>query len=132
MKIDQHSKHMLGHTLLRVTIGLMLLIAGIKKFQGPEGVTGMLTGLGFPAPVVFAWILILSEVIFGALVLVGYKVRYTTWPLAIILAIAVLTVTIPSQGLTSSSVWFHLIAISGLVTIALTGPGKWALSRTHP
>jgi putative oxidoreductase len=129
--MNQKSKHMFGHTLLRVTIGLMLLLAGINKIKGPDNVVGMLTNLGFPAPTVFAWILILSEIIFGALVLIGWKVRYTTWPLAIILAVAWLTVVIPNSGISSNNSFFHLIAVAGLITIALTGPGKWAISRTH-
>lgn len=127
--MDRNSNHMLGHTLLRVTIGLLFFVVGVGKLMDPSGVTGLLSGLGFPTPVFFAWILLLSEIIFGALILVGYKVRYTTWPLAIILAVAVLTVTIPNDGFRSGNFYFHLIGIAGLVTIALTGPGKWALTK---
>jgi uncharacterized membrane protein YphA (DoxX/SURF4 family) len=123
--MNSQENHMLGHTLLRVTIGGLFLVMGIKKLMGPEGIIGMLSGLGFPLATIFGWILILSEVIFGAAIFVGYKVKYTAWPLAIILAVAVILVTIPNDGY-SSSFYFHLIAIAGLVTIALTGPGKWA------
>ena len=125
--MSQSNNHMLGHTLLRVTIGLLFFVAGIKKFMGPEMVTGMLTNLGFPLPSFFAWILILSEVIFGALIFVGYKVRWTAWPLVIVLAIAWILVVVPGD-ISSSNSFFHLIGIAGLITIALTGPGKWALS----
>ncbi|MEK6843951.1 MAG: DoxX family protein, partial [Nanoarchaeota archaeon] len=76
-----------------------------------------------------AWILILSEAIFGALILVGYKVKYTAWPLAFVLLIAEILVVIPNGGIGSSNSFFHLIGIAGLITIALTGPGKWALTK---
>ena len=126
----EHNYHIIGHTLLRITIGLLFLVAGIKKFMAPDGVSGMLGGLGFPAPVFFAWILILAEVIFGALVLVGYKVKYTAWPLAVVLAIAWILVVVPSQqGITSSNSFFHLIGIAGLLTIAWSGPGKLAMTK---
>jgi uncharacterized membrane protein YphA (DoxX/SURF4 family) len=124
-------KHMIGHTLLRVSIGLLFLIAGIGKFMDPTKIIGMLGGLGFPAESFFGWLLILSEGVFGALILIGYKVKKTAWPLAIILAVAWILVTVPNSGITSSNSFFHLIGISGLVTIALTGPGKWAISTTH-
>ena len=129
--MNQNSKHMFGHTLLRVVIGILFLQAGIKKFTNPDGVVEMLSGIGFPAPVVFAWILLLSEIIFGALILIGYKVKYTTWPLVIIFLVALGTVVIPNGGISSNNALFHIITIAGLITIALTGPGKWAISKTH-
>ncbi len=125
----QKNYHMLGHTLLRVTIGLMFLLKGIDKFQGPEGVTGMLTNLGFPIAGVFAWILILSELIFGALVLIGYKVKYTAWPLAIVLFVAWILAVVPNGGITSTNSFFHIMGIAGSIVIALTGPGKYAISK---
>ncbi len=129
--MSNSDNHLLGHFLLRLTVGILFLVQGIGKFQNPNGVTTMLTGIGFPIPLVFAWILILSEIIFGALILIGYKVKYTAWPLAIILLVATLTVVIPSGGFNSVNFYFHLISIAGLITIALTGPGKWAVSKSH-
>ena len=120
--------HMLGHTLLRVTLGLLFVLSGYRKFINPDGVAGMLTGIGFPLVTFFAWVLILSELVFGLLILVGFKVRYTAWPLAFVLLVAEITVVLPN-GFWSTNSFFHLIAIAGLVTIALTGPGKWALDK---
>ena len=123
--------HMHGHTLIRVTVGLLFVIMGFSKFTNPSGIIGMLGGIGFPAPTFFGWLLLLSELIFGALILVGYKVRYTAWPLAIILIVAVLTVTIPSEGIGSATAFFHYISIATLISLAWTGPGEWAISGTR-
>jgi len=128
--MSSSNNHMLGHSLLRLTMGILFLVQGIRKFQNPDGVVGMLTGIGFPIPLVFTWILILSEIIFGALILIGYKVKYTAWPLVIILLVATLTVVLPSGGFNSVNFYFHLISIAGLITIALTGPGKWAITKS--
>ena len=122
---------MLGHTLLRVTIGLLFFVMGFRKLMNPEMIIGMLSGLGFPGASFFGWILVLSELTFGAFIFLGYKVKYTAWPLAFILAVAAFTVTIPNEGFGSPNSFFHYIGIAGLVTIALTGPGKWALSKAH-
>ncbi|GIU68603.1 MAG: membrane protein [Candidatus Pacearchaeota archaeon] len=121
--------HLLGHTLLRVTIGLMFIITGIKKLGNISGVDTMLGNLGFPIATFFAWLLALSEFIFGALIFLGFKTRITALPLAFILLVAEILVVIPNQGILSTNSFFHLIAISGIVTIYLTGPGKFSLTK---
>ncbi len=122
--------HEYGHTLLRLALGVMFLLAGINKLMNPDGPIGMLTGLGFPAPAFFAWLLLLSEIIFGAAVLIGWKTKYTVWPLVIILAIATFTVVIPNIGKGGPiNLMFHLLGIASLISIALTGPGKIAISK---
>ena len=129
--MNEKDKHLWGHTILRVTIGFLFLITGYGKVTNPDGVVGMLTGFGLPIPIILAWILILSELIFGALVLVGYKVKYTAWPLAAVLLLAWILVSIPKFGVLTPFAMFHLIGAAGAITIALTGPGKWALSKVH-
>ncbi|MBW2965395.1 DoxX family protein, partial [Candidatus Woesearchaeota archaeon] len=121
-----------GPTLVRVFAGLLLMLAGLFKLAGPSKVTGMLSGLGFPLPAFFAWLLILTEVLFGLAVLVGYKVKYTVWPLVIVMAVAIFSVTIPGTLKSGSptNLMFHLLAIASLVSVYLTGPGPLALSRS--
>jgi len=127
--MNKSEMHVFSHTLLRIFIGLMFVVAGYKKFMNPEGVVGMLTGIGFPAVTFFTWVLLLSELIFGLLILVGFKVRYTAWPLALILLVAEASVVVPNQGILSTSSFFHIISIVALITIASFGPGKWAISK---
>ncbi len=135
-KHDRHDSararyHMYGYTLLRATVGLLFIIAGYNKFKDPTGIIGLLGNLGFPAPTFFGWLLLLSELIFGALIFIGYKVRYTAWPLAIILIVAVLTVIIPADGIGSVSAFYHYISIATLISLSLTGPGELAISETR-
>lgn len=120
-----------GPTLLRLALGIMFLIAGYNKIKGPDNVTGMLTNMGFFAPVFFAWILILSELIFGLTILIGWKVKYTVWPLVIILAVAIIKVVIPNlaQPGGPTNLSFHLLGIATLISLALTGPGEIAVSK---
>ncbi|MEK6800631.1 MAG: DoxX family protein [Nanoarchaeota archaeon] len=71
-------------------LGLLMLVAGLVKLfiMKPSAVVGMLSGMGFPAATFFAWILILSEIVFGALILAKWKLKYTVIPPMIILIIA--------------------------------------------
>ena len=74
----------------QIILGLVMLVPGLFKLfvMGPSAVVTMLSGIGFPAPTLFAWLLILSEIGFGAAVLLGWKLQYTTIVPAIILVIA--------------------------------------------
>ena len=97
----------------RIILGLTMSVAGFLKLFvfKPAGVVGMLTSLSFPAPSFFAWVLILSEIIFGLAVLFNLKVEYTAFPLAIILIIAGLTFWGEWSGLllhfaAASNLWF--------------------------
>ena len=121
-----------GLAILRIVAGLLFLLPGIMKLMDPAGITGMLTGLGFPAPSFLAWILLLSEIIFGASLIVGWKTKYTTWPLVIVLLVATLTIALPG-ALENPMGWvnvlFHLVGIGALISIFLDGPGAWAVSK---
>ena len=117
-----------GPALLRITLGLLFLIPGLSKIMNPSIISGMLSGLGFPIAVVFAWILILVEIIFGILLLIGIKTEIAVWPLFIVLLVALLLVGIPSFNMTDvqsvMNILWHLVGLAGLLSISSTGPGK--------
>ncbi len=113
-----------GPLLLRVSLAALFLATGITKLLDVSGPTGMLEGFGFPAPAFFAWLLLLVEIIFGLIVLAGWKLRYTVWPLVIVLIVALVLASIPGGNIVS--ILFHVLGIAALVSLALTGPGVWA------
>jgi len=119
-----------GPTVLRVALGLLFLVPGIMKLMNPQMIIGMLEGLGFPMATAFGWIVLLSELVFGSALIVGFKVRYAVWPLMIILAVATIMVHVPSTDpMKWINVLFHVVAIAGLLNIFNSGPGEWALSQ---
>mgnify|MGYP001595794044 CR=1 FL=1 len=115
-------KHM--NTVNRVLLGLVMLIPGLLKLfvMGPTAVAGM-TGSIFLfswAPAFWAWVLILSEIVFGIAVLANYKTEYTAWPPVVILSVATLFVQIKWNALGAtgwSNVILHLIALWGFVML---------------
>ena len=117
-----------GPALLRITLGLLFLIPGLSKIMNPSMISGMLSGLGFPIAIVFAWILILVEIIFGILLLIGIKTEMALWPLFIVLLVALLLVGIPSFNIADvqsvMNILWHLVGLAGLLSISSTGPGK--------
>ena len=79
-----------GNFIIRLGIGGLFIINGIMKLLMPASVVSMLSGLGFPAPEAFTWLLILSELVCGTAVIVGFKLRYSVVPLAIILLLGII------------------------------------------
>ena len=69
-------------------LGVLMLAGGVVKFfmMGGAGVAKMLTGLGFPAPALLGWILILAELGSGLAILAKWNVEKVVWvPIVIIL-----------------------------------------------
>lgn len=115
--------------ILRVILGLMFVVAGANKLLNPQGIISMLSGVGFFLPTFWGWLVILSEVLFGLAVLAGWKLRYTVWPLVIIMTVVIILISIPSITKNPSGFFFHLLAIGALVSLFLTGAGTWSLGK---
>jgi len=115
----------LGKTILRFGLGILFFFAGIIKIMNMEDTVKMVSNVGFPAAAFFAWLLLLTEIVFGVMLLIGWKVQYTTIPLIVVIVIAILTVTRndPMQLLKDLSI------LASLVGLMLMGPGKWTISK---
>jgi len=118
-----------GPSVLRLGLGLLFIIPGWGKLMAPAGIIGMLGNIGFPAPAFFGWVLLLSELVFGLTVLIGYKVKYSVWPLLVILVVATVTVYLPDLAANKIMILFHLVGIAALVSLYLTGPGALAVDK---
>ena len=112
-----------GPFALRIGIGGLFLTMGITKLMNPAMITGMLGNLGFPAAAFLAWILIIVEIVGGASVLAGFKLKWVTPFLAVILIVAIATTGQLTNALKDTAL------LSGLVSLWLSGPGAWALDK---
>jgi len=112
-----------GPFALRIGVGGIFLTAGIMKILNPPMIVGMLESLGFPGPTFWAWLLILAELLCGAAVLTGFKLKWTTVPLVIVMIVAIATSDQPMTVLP------NVVILSGLVSLWLSGPGAWALDK---
>ncbi len=98
--------------LNRIMLGLLVLIPGLMKLfvVGPNVIVGMMSGIGLFAwaPAFWAWVLILSEILFGLAILARWKLHLTTIPPAIIMVVAGLTMYLSNI----STLLLHLVAAS--------------------
>jgi uncharacterized membrane protein YphA (DoxX/SURF4 family) len=108
--------------LLRIGLGGLFLTAGIMKLLDPGMFVEMLSSMGFPMAAVFAWIVIVVEILGGAAVVAGFKLKWAVPPLAFILLVAV--------GLGAGGfgiVLNNIVFILCLAALWCMDPGMWSI-----
>ena len=100
----------------RILLGLLMLGAGLVKlfvFKA-SGVAASVTGtisLFAWSPTFWAWVLILSEIVFGIAILLKWRLQYSVWPPIVIMLIAGFT-NWPSEWSKLSLLLMHLVIAS--------------------
>jgi putative oxidoreductase len=131
---------------LRLMLGIAFIYHGWPKIfsaSGHAGVVGTLQGIGFPLPVVTAWVVGFLELVGGVALLFGIFATFFGVFLTIEMLCAMFLVhwkagfnfvhvtgmgpNGPVFGLPGYEV--NLLYIAGLLSLILSGPGKLALGR---
>jgi len=118
-----------GPLVLRIAAGLVFAIHGWQKFAGGlDGTAGFLAQLGFPLPVLMAVLLITAELAGGILLILGLFTHWVSKILAFVALVALLTVHVTNGFFVSDGGFeFILLLFAAAISLAITGPGKWAL-----
>lgn len=126
---------------LRLIIGYGFMEHGWAKLaRGSEHFTAILAALHMPVPGLLAWATILTELFGGFTVLAGAFIPVASIPMAIVLAVAIITVHLPNgfssiklQAITPDGARFgqpgyetDLLYLAGLAALVLGGSGPLA------
>lgn len=127
----------LSLALLRVVTGVIYIAHGWPKIMGGVPDTAAFLGqLGIPAPTAAAWFIALLESLGGLALLLGIFVAPVALLLAIHMLVGIVLVHAPMGfyviGPGQGGMEFNLILIAALVTLALQGPGSWAVGGRKP
>ena len=90
-----HKFAWLGPLLMRIFFGYFWLETGWTKLQGIEGFTARFVQWGIPFPAFSAQVSAWTELIGGALIMVGLFTRLTALPMIINMAVAIVLVVLP-------------------------------------
>jgi len=115
-------------TLARVIVGWVFLLSGWGKLHNLEQVTEFFASIGIPAPGIQAPFASATELVCGALLLVGLGTRLASVPLMVVMAVAIATARI--EELTSAGALFGFVEFTYmalLLWIAVAGPGPLSL-----
>jgi putative oxidoreductase len=119
--------------LLRVGLGVIFTAHGMQKlfgsFEGPgiHGVGEMLTGLGLSHPLLWAWVLSLTEFVGGLFLILGILPRISAALIGIVMIVAILKIH-ASKGFFASTggIEFQLLILLVCISIVLIGGGKYS------
>jgi len=121
----------------RILIGLIFLVAGIRKVMGFAGAVAYLTKLGFPAAEWMAVIAIIIEIGGSILLIVGWRTRWAAWLLALFVVIAAFAahrfweISDPGQFNNQLNHFLkNLSIVGGLLYVATFGPGSASVDKT--
>lgn len=123
----------LAPLILRLILGGIMLVHGWQKLQGGPAAfgRGALAGLGVPAPVLMGYVVTFTELIGGALLIVGLLSRLAALALTINLTVAIALVKV-NVGLIApegkgAGAELDLALIAGFLAILVMGPGPTSL-----
>jgi len=117
-------------TLTRLVIGWVFLQSGWGKLHSLEKVTAFFTQLGIPAPEFQAKLVACTELVCGALILVGLATRIATIPLMITMAVALMTALKSDiHGLSDLFGVSEFLYIALLAWLGVYGAGPLSLDR---
>jgi len=117
-------------SLLRIFLGIVFILHGWGKVTAIDGVIGMVTSFGFPAPVLFAWLAALAEFAGGILLVLGLFTRYAAFAIAVNMIVAIIKVHL-SKGffLANGGYEFVLTLLVIAVALIINGAGMWSLEK---
>ena len=119
----------------RILLSALFLVAGFSKISNIAGTAGYLGKLGVPSPGIVVYAVIASELLGGALILLGWKTRWVAIYMALFtLATAVLGHAFwkaDGAQATMQMTQFlkNLAIIGGFLMLAVAGPGRASVDR---
>ncbi len=114
-----------GLLILRVVAMLLLItLHGLGKIPPQEGFVGWIGGMGFPAPLLFAWLAGLAEVVVAGLILVGLFTRPSG---LFMFAYFMVVVLVAHAGDPMGDRELPLIFATVGLAVGLIGPGRYSI-----
>ena len=122
----------IAYTLVRVTIGYILLMHGWQKVTifGLAGVTGYMAKLGLEPAAAFAIAAMVLETVGAICIIIGLFTRFFAAALAIEMAVALLVVHLKA-GFWVNKGGYEYVLLLGIVmfAIAIRGGGPYSVDR---
>jgi len=117
-------------TVARLTVGWVFLLSGWGKLHNLQQVIDFFASIGIPAPGLQAPFASGTELVCGALLLLGLGTRLASVPLMVVMTVAIATARI--DELTSAGALFGFVEftyITLLLYLAVGGPGPLSLDH---
>ncbi|MGY1424641.1 DoxX family protein [Lysobacter sp. A289] len=134
--IDRHRDALI--LLARLLLMLLFLISGWSKLIDYQGTAAYLASIGTPLPSIAAAVAVIMEFFVALALIVGVCVR----PLALLMALFVLGTALighpfwsmegADRAMNLTQFYKNVAIVGGLLLLAVTGAGRYALMRRQP
>lgn len=132
--MDRNNLVNIAVLVLRIAVGIIFLGHGMQKLFGAfdgggiNGVSGMLKGLGFTAPLFWAWIVAIAEGLGGLFLLLGVIPRVSAGLIAIVMLVAIVKVHGPKGFFMAQGGFeYQFLILMTCIALMFTGGGKFSL-----
>ena len=119
-----------GLLALRIAMGAIFIMHGYAKITGfgVAGVSKMLGGIGFPAPELFAYLLMYGEVATGIAIILGALTYWASLFQLVVAIVAGVFVHFP-KGFSVGDGGYEFVMLLGAAAFLLltSGPGKYSV-----
>ena len=119
----------LAMLVLRIILGIVLAAHGAQKVftYGLAGVTGSMTQMGAPLPVIMAPLVMAAEFLGGIAIIVGFLTRIAAAGNILVQLGAIMLVHLPN-GLTGQGGYeLNLLLVAMCAVLAITGAGRFSI-----
>ncbi len=117
----------LGLLIFRLFVGLSMALAhGLGKIPPNDQLVGGVEAIGFPMPLVFAWLAALAECAGGFAIALGLFTRYAALFLGFTMAVAGFIVHSADPFQTKEMAFLYL---ASCILLVFAGAGRFSLDR---
>jgi putative oxidoreductase len=117
---------------LRIGLAALFLTACVLNIMNFAGATDNMANLGLPVPIVFAIIVLVSQLICGLLILLGLLTRVAAiWMTIVLLFLVIMAHVVNYSPDSLIEIMKYAAWIGGTLCLMLSGPGRWSLDEAY-
>ncbi len=119
-----------GLLALRVILGIIFIYSGYSKIADPARMVGMFTALHFPAPSFWPYLVGITELVGGIMVLLGAYARYASAVLSFVMLVAVIILA-KMSGFNLMTIGYPLVCMGAFVALTGVGAGSYRVIKSE-
>lgn len=117
---------------LRIGLAALFVTTGILQLMDTTTITSFMSGIGLPAPIIFAVLVMASYLVGGVFLLLGLLTRITAiWMTVVLAFLTVVSYCLSFEPANIIPLVQNVAVIGGTLCLMLSGPGKWSLDEKY-
>lgn len=117
---------------LRIGLAALFITSGVLNLMDTAATTEYMASIGLPAPMAFAIIVMVSQLVGGLFILLGLLTRLSAiWMTLVLLLVGIMAYGVNYQTSKLLSMMTHIAWIGATLCLMMSGPGKLSLDEKY-